>query len=85
MRTMKPDKTHRWLSPALVIPYERGFQHGSHFADKIRSFYATIVDTSLVPFLNHEHKNVASFLEENQKPLYADGQFSYHTLLQSGK
>jgi len=65
--------------------YERGLAHGEHFESKIRSFYATMIENSLVPYLNREHKNLSAFLEEYQKPLYADGQFSYQTLLQSGQ
>lgn len=65
--------------------YQRGFQHGARFGAKIRSFYTTMIENSLVPYLNREQKNLSAFLEEYQKPLYADGQFSYQTLLQSGR
>jgi hypothetical protein len=66
-------------------PYERGFQHGQQFSGKIQSLYATLLENSLMPFLNREQKDVAAFLEEYQKDLYAHGQFSYQMLLQSGQ
>jgi hypothetical protein len=66
-------------------PYERGFQHGQQFAGKIQSLYATLLENSLMPFLNREQKDVAAFLVEYQKELYSNGQFSYQMLLQSGQ
>ena len=66
-------------------PYERGFQHGERFADKIRSLYTILIETSLVPFLNREQDDVMNFLTEYQDPLYQDGRFSYELLKQSGQ
>jgi hypothetical protein len=66
-------------------PYERGFQHGQRFSQKIRSLYTMLLENSLLPFLNREQKDVSAFLSEYQKPLYDDGRFSYQMLLQSGR
>jgi hypothetical protein len=66
-------------------PYQRGFQHGKRFSHKIQSIYTTLLENSLLPFLNREQKDIASFLSEYQKPLYDDGRFSYEMLLQSGR
>jgi len=66
-------------------PYEMGYQHGEHFSSKIRSLYTLVLDTALLPYLNREQDDIMSFLEEYQKPEYAEGRFSYEMLLQSGK
>ena len=66
-------------------PYERGVQHGRHFASKIRSLYTQLLTASILPWLNREQPDLASVLKEYDKPLYGNGQFSYQVLLQSGQ
>ena len=65
--------------------YHQGFQQGRQLASKIRSLYATLLETSLMPYLNREQGDVAAFLEEYQKDEYADGKFSYEMMRQSGR
>lgn len=65
--------------------YERGFQHGQRFRDKIGSLYSMLIETNLVRFLNREQADVMAFLEEYRKPEYQDGRFSYEMMLQSGR
>jgi hypothetical protein len=65
--------------------YERGVAHGKHFSSKIRSLYTGLLTSSLLPYLNRLQPDLASVLAEYQKPLYANGQFSYQVMLQSGK
>jgi hypothetical protein len=64
-------------------PYERGYQHGAHFASKIRSLYTTLLETSIFPYLNREQPDVASVLMRYQDERYQDGQFSYLIMLES--
>ncbi|MFH2005427.1 MAG: carcinine hydrolase/isopenicillin-N N-acyltransferase family protein [bacterium] len=66
-------------------PYERGYQHGQHFANKIRSFYTMMLTNSLLPYLNREQPDIAEFLLTYQEDRYQDGQFSYRMLLESGQ
>ncbi len=66
-------------------PYERGFQHGRHFASKIRSFYTQLLTSAILPWLNREQPDIAAFLTEYTNPLYDNGQFSYQLMLQSGQ
>ncbi len=66
-------------------PYEQGYQHGQALESKIRSLYTTLLETSLMPYLNREQDDVEVFLEEYQKPEYSNGQFSYQLMLQSGQ
>lgn len=42
--------------------YERGFQHGRHFAKKIRSLYTRMLETSLMPYMDRERAAFASVL-----------------------
>ena len=65
--------------------YERGYQHGERLGSKIRSLYTLLLESALLPYLNREQGDVASFLEVYQGPDYADGQFSYQLLLESGQ
>ncbi len=66
-------------------PYERGYRHGELLESKIRSLYTTLLETSLMPYLNREQGDVEAFLEEYQKPEYSNGRFSYQLMLQSGQ
>ena len=65
--------------------YERGFQHGQQLASKIQSLYTMLIETSIIPYLNREQKDVASILQEYQAPQYDNGEFSYQLLLQSAQ
>jgi len=60
-------------------------QHGEALAGNIRSFYRRFLSAGIIPFLNSEQWQIASVLQEYQKPEYADGQFGYRLLLDSGK
>lgn len=80
--------------PALRVlelrgsPYDRGLQHGRALGSEIRSFYTTMLGTSLLPYLNREQADIAAFLkayDPEQHPEYANGQFSYRLLLESAK
>ncbi|MDP8223378.1 MAG: carcinine hydrolase/isopenicillin-N N-acyltransferase family protein [Candidatus Lernaella stagnicola] len=65
--------------------YERGFQHGEHFASKIRSMYTRLLSTSIFPYLNRERADVASvMLRYQDEEIYGDGKFSYQMMLESG-
>ncbi len=66
-------------------PYDRGLQHGRHFADKIRSFYTTMLTTSIFPFLNREQRDIADVLKNYGEEPFLNGQFTYQLLLQSAK
>ncbi len=66
-------------------PYQQGFQHGKKLASKIRSLYTTLLETSLMPYLNREQGDVAAFLEEYQKDEYSNGNFSYEMMRRSGR
>jgi hypothetical protein len=67
-------------------PYQRGFQHGSAMASEVRSFYTTMLSTSLLPYLNRQQPDIAAFLKSYdsiQHPEYGSGQFSYQLLSES--
>ncbi|HUU03969.1 MAG TPA: hypothetical protein VM425_21210 [Myxococcota bacterium] len=66
-------------------PYERGFQHGRQLSAHIRSLYAKLLASSIMPFLNREQLNIAPVLPVYSRPEYRDGQFSYRMLLESGQ
>lgn len=65
--------------------YERGFQHGQALSSKIRSFYTTMLKTSLLPFFNREHGEIAKVLTAYLAPAYLDGQFSLMLLRESSE
>ena len=64
-------------------PYERGYQHGAHFSDKIRSLYTMLLTTSIFPYLNRERPDVASVMLRYQDEKYLNGNFSYQMMLDS--
>ena len=66
-------------------PYERGKQHGELLASKVKSFYATMLTNSLLPYLGREQPDIASFLREYAKPEYAPERFGFRLLLDSAK
>jgi hypothetical protein len=69
-------------------PYERGLQHGRALSSEIKSFYTTMLGTSLLPYLNREQTDIAAFLkayDPKLHPEYANGQFSYRLLLESAQ
>ena len=48
--------------------YERGFQHGEHFASKIRSFWTQLLETSIYPYFSRER---AAVLGREDRPVLA--------------
>ena len=66
-------------------PRERGLQHGRALSSKIKSFYTTMLSTSLLPYLNREQKTIASVLSVYSSPEYANGQFSVRLLRESAR
>ncbi|MBI3179377.1 MAG: hypothetical protein HYZ27_06920, partial [Deltaproteobacteria bacterium] len=67
-------------------PRERGLQHGRALSSEIKSFYTTMLGTSLLPYLNREQPDISAFLKSydgKDHPEYANGQFSYRLLLES--
>ena len=66
-------------------PYDRGLQHGQQLSSRIRSFYTTLLTSSLLPYMNREQPDIAAFLPEYQKARYQDGHFSFELLLDSAK
>jgi hypothetical protein len=65
-------------------PYQRGYQHGKHFQSKIKSFYQRLLASSLLPYLSREQPDIAGVLAYYQQPQFADGQFAWQLLLESG-
>ena len=65
--------------------YQRGYLHGKHFSNKIRSLYTMLLTSSIFPYLNRERPDVASVLLRYQEEKYLNGQFSYNLMLESGK
>ena len=65
--------------------YKRGFQHGEQLSNKIKSFYTTMLTTSLFPYLSREQPGIAAFLKEYEKPRYQEGQFAFEVLLESAR
>ncbi|MBI5524710.1 MAG: hypothetical protein HY897_00085 [Deltaproteobacteria bacterium] len=65
--------------------YERGYAHGHAFGNKIRSLYTSLLDSSILPFLNREQTDIAEVLTTYQDPAYGGGQFSYRLMLESGQ
>ena len=66
-------------------PYQRGFQHGQHFQGKIRSFYQRLLGSSLLPYLSREQPDIAGVLPYYQQPQFAQGNFAWQLLLESGR
>ncbi len=67
-------------------PYQRGQQHGRAMASQIRSFYTTMLSTSLLPYLNRQQPDIAAFLKSYDPvlhPEYGGGQFSLLLLTES--
>jgi hypothetical protein len=65
--------------------YERGLQHGQQLSSKIKSFYTTLLTSSLFPYLGREQPDIATLLKNYNDPRYQDGQFAYQLLLESAK
>jgi hypothetical protein len=58
--------------------YERGYQHGEHFENKIRSLYTMLLVNAIYPYLNRDHPDVASvMLRYQDEERYGDGKFAY--------
>ncbi len=69
-------------------PRQRGLQHGRALSSEIKSFYTTMLGTSLLPYLNREQPDISAFLKSYDAklhPEYANGQFSYRLLLESAQ
>ena len=67
-------------------PYQRGVQHGKALSSEIRSFYTTMLATSLLPYLNREQADISSVLKSYDAllhPEYGNGQFSFKLLTDS--
>ena len=66
--------------------YGRGLQHGQQMSSLIKSFYTTLLTTSLLPYLNRNQPDIAAYLQ-NYDPLlhpqYGNGQFSTLLLRES--
>lgn len=66
-------------------PYERGYQHGEHYADKIQSLYTMLLTNAIYPYLNRDHPDVASvMLRYQDEERYGDGKFAYQMMLEAG-
>lgn len=66
-------------------PYERGLRHGQMFGGRIRSLFAGLLTNSILPFLNRERPDIASFLTRYAGEAYDGGRFSYLLMLESAK
>ena len=67
-------------------PYQRGLQHGTQMASRIKSFYSTLLATSLIPYLNRNQPDIAAYLKNydgTEHPEYGNGQFSLLLLRES--
>jgi len=65
--------------------YERGYQHGEHFENKIRSLYTMLLVNAIYPYLNRDHPDVASvMLRYQDEERYGDGKFAYQMMLEAG-
>lgn len=65
--------------------YERGLQHGEQLGSKVKSFHATLLTNTLLPYLNREQRDIAEFLPEYRKEKYQNGNFSRTLLLENAK
>ncbi len=66
--------------------YQRGFQHGQQMSSLIKSFYTTLLSTSLIPYLNRNQPDIAAYLKTYdpiEHPEYANGQFCVLLLRES--
>ena len=66
--------------------YQRGFQHGQQMSSQIKSFYSTLLTTSLIPYLNRNQPDIAAYLstyDAEAHPEYGNGQFSLLLLRES--
>lgn len=66
--------------------YDRGFQHGQQLSSQIKSFYSTLLTTSLIPYLNRNQPDIAAYLttyDPVEHPEYGNGQFSLLLLRES--
>ncbi len=66
--------------------YQRGFQHGQQMSSLIKSFYSTLLTTSLLPYLNRNQPDIAAYLhnyDATLHPEYGNGQFSLLLLRES--
>ncbi|MBM4346027.1 MAG: hypothetical protein FJ100_21850 [Deltaproteobacteria bacterium] len=69
-------------------PYQRGVQHGKTLSSEIRSFYTTMLATSLLPYLNREQADISAVLKAYDPvahPEFANGQFSLRLLTESAQ
>ncbi|MFA6034422.1 MAG: hypothetical protein WC889_16095, partial [Myxococcota bacterium] len=76
-------------------PYQRGYQHGKLFSNRIKSLYTGLLTSSLLPYLNREQPDIGEVLTEYctnpDKTVcptydkYSNGKFSYQLMLQSGR
>ena len=64
-------------------PYQRGLQHGRQMSSKIKSFYTTMLATSLLPYLDRERAGIAAYLTSYADDAYGNGQFSLKLLRES--
>jgi len=64
-------------------PYERGLQHGQKYANKIRSLFTMLLTSSIYPYLNREHLDVASVMLRYQEQEYMDGRFCSKMMTES--
>jgi Acyl-coenzyme A:6-aminopenicillanic acid acyl-transferase len=76
---------HTVVAELYGTPYERGFQHGERFGDRIRSLYTMMLTNSILPYLNRERPDMAEMLVTYAEDRYDDGMFSYLMLLESGQ
>ena len=66
--------------------YQRGLQHGQQMSSLIKSFYSTLLATSLLPYLNRNQPDIAAYLHNYDAvlhPEYGNGQFSLLLLRES--
>lgn len=67
-------------------PYERGKQYGTQLSSKIKSFYTTMLTTSLLPYFGREQTAIAAVLTNYDPaidPKYGNGQFSTQLMRES--
>lgn len=80
-----PKPPTRELVRLSGTPLERGRQHGQLLQSKIKSFYTTLLTSSLFPYLGREQPDIATFLTEYSMDRYKDGRFAYELLLDNAK
>ncbi len=83
-----PPAQEPWHASTLHLrgaPYDRGMQHGKHFANRIRSMYAGLLTNSILPYLNRERPDIADFLTRYKDERYDGGAFSYLLMLESAR